>query len=71
MTSFLPPHDPDVILSIGQAGGRTGITVERVGINCDDYGIADNDGNKVIDLPVFEDGMRKEVDGVNDGLFTK
>ncbi len=49
-------HDPDVILSIGQAGGRTGITVERVGINCDDYGIADNDGNKVIDLPVFEDG---------------
>ncbi len=49
-------HNPEVILSIGQAGGRSGITVERVGINCDDYGIEDNDGNKVIDVPVFEDG---------------
>ena len=35
-------YDPDVVLSIGQAGGRTAITVERIGIN--------------IDEPVFEDG---------------
>ena len=29
-------HNPDVILSIGQAGGRFDISVERVGINLDD-----------------------------------
>ena len=31
-------YDPDVVLSIGQAGGRADITVERVGINVDDSG---------------------------------
>lgn len=49
-------ENPDVILSIGQAGGRSDITVERVGINCDDFRIPDNDGNQVIDKPVYEDG---------------
>lgn len=49
-------HNPDVILSIGQAGGRPDITVERIGINCDDARIADNEGNQMIDEPVFADG---------------
>ena len=47
---------PDVILSIGQAGGRADITVERVGINIDDCPIPDNEGNQIIDEPVAEDG---------------
>ena len=49
-------HHPDVILSIGQAGGRTDITVERVGINVDDCRIPDNEGNQIIDEPVYADG---------------
>ncbi len=49
-------HDPDVILSIGQAGGRPDITVERIGINMDDCRIPDNEGNQPIDTKVFEDG---------------
>lgn len=49
-------HNPDVILSIGQAGGRFDITVERIGINIDDFRIPDNEGNQVIDEPVFSDG---------------
>lgn len=49
-------YDPDVILSVGQAGGRTDITVERVGINVDDYRIPDNEGNQIIDEPIFPDG---------------
>lgn len=49
-------HNPDVILSIGQAGGRTDITVERVGINVDDCRIPDNEGNQIIDEPVYPDG---------------
>ena len=47
--------DPDVILSIGQAGGRPDITVERVGINCNDCRIPDNEGNQPIDEPIYAD----------------
>ncbi len=49
-------EDPDVILSVGQAGGRPDVTVERVGINVDDCRIADNEGNQPVDEPVFPDG---------------
>lgn len=47
---------PDVILSVGQAGGRYGITVERVAINEDDARIEDNEGNQPIDVKIREDG---------------
>ena len=49
-------HHPDAVLSIGQAGGRPDITVERVGINCDDARIPDNEGNSPVDRKIFEDG---------------
>ena len=42
-------HNPDIVISIGQAGGRFGITPERVAINIDDARIEDfkstNKGN--------------------------
>lgn len=47
---------PDVILSVGQAGGRYGITVERIAINEDDARIEDNEGNQPIDVKIREDG---------------
>ena len=50
-------YNPDVILSIGQAGGRPDITVERVGINVDDYRIKDNEGNQPTDEIIQEDGQ--------------
>lgn len=49
-------HKPDVVLCIGQAGGRYAMTPERVAINLDDARIKDNAGNQPIDVPVFEDG---------------
>ena len=49
-------HHPDAVLSIGQAGDRVDLTVERVGINCDDARIPDNEGNSPVDAKVFEDG---------------
>ncbi len=49
-------HNPDVVISIGQAGGRVGITPERVSVNIDDARIPDNEGNQPIDAPIFEDG---------------
>lgn len=48
--------NPDVVLSVGQAGGRYGITVERVAINQDDARIEDNEGNQPIDTTIREDG---------------
>lgn len=47
---------PDVVLNVGQAGGRTDITVERVGINMDDFRIKDNEGNQPIDEKIAVDG---------------
>ena len=49
-------HNPDIVISIGQAGGRFGITPERVAINIDDARIPDNETNQPIDLPIIEDG---------------
>jgi len=36
---------PDVVICVGQAGGRFDISVERVGINLDEARIPDNEGN--------------------------
>ena len=47
---------PDAVLCIGQAGGRIGMTPERVAINVDDGRIPDNEGNQPVDQPVFADG---------------
>ena len=47
---------PDAVITIGQAGGRPDITVERVGINIDDFRIPDNKGNLPIDEPVVAGG---------------
>ena len=37
---------PDVVLCIGQAGGRFDLTPERVAININDARIPDNEGNQ-------------------------
>ena len=37
-------EQPDAVLCIGQAGGRIGLTPERVAINVDDARIPDNEG---------------------------
>lgn len=38
-------HRPDAVVSLGQAGGRTEITLEALGTNEADFPIPDNDGN--------------------------
>lgn len=48
--------DPDVILCVGQAGGRAAVTPERIGVNIRDAKIADNAGNQPVDQFVAEDG---------------
>lgn len=47
---------PDVVVCVGQAGGRYDITPERVALNVNDARIPDNEGNQPLDVPIFEDG---------------
>lgn len=65
--------DADVILCIGQAGGRDAITPEMVGINLRYASIPDNCGNEPRDVKISEDGenayfttipVRKIVDAI-------
>ena len=55
-------HRPDVIIALGLAEGRTGITPERVAINLDDARIADNAGAQPTDELIEPQGP--------DGRFT-
>ncbi|PHK49572.1 pyroglutamyl-peptidase I [Staphylococcus edaphicus] len=56
LVSRLKQYDYDIVLAIGQAGGRYELTPERVGINVDDARIADNEGNQPIDEPIQPNG---------------
>lgn len=47
---------PDVILCIGQAGGRDAVTPERFGVNIRDARIADNEGNQPRGQRIAPDG---------------
>ena len=49
-------HEPQLVLCLGQAGGRAEITPERVAINVADARVADNAGQKPVDQPVVKDG---------------
>ena len=53
---------PDVILCVGQAGGRNGVTPERIGINIRNARIPDNAGNQQVEEII--------VPGGPDGLFS-
>lgn len=49
-------HQPDAVICVGQAGGRSGMSVEKTAINFQDARIPDNEGNQPIDQPIKEDG---------------
>lgn len=49
-------HQPDIVISLGQAEGRREISFERVAINLDDARLADNAGRTITDQPVVEGG---------------
>jgi pyroglutamyl-peptidase len=49
-------HQPAIVVSLGQAGGRAHLTVERVAINIDDARIDDNSGARPVDEPIAPKG---------------
>lgn len=56
LTSYMEEDRPDVVICIGQAGGVSGITVERIAVNLMDASIADNGGYQPEDVPVAAGG---------------
>lgn len=49
--------EPRVVIAVGLAGGREGISLERVAINLIDARIPDNVGAQPVDLPVLRSGQ--------------
>lgn len=45
---------PDVIICVGQAGGRMSVTPEVIGINLREARIPDNAGNQPLNIPVVD-----------------
>ena len=56
LEKYIEEYNPDIIICVGQAGGRTGMSVERIGINVDDARIPDNNNFQPIDEKIFKDG---------------
>lgn len=50
-------HKPRIVVCVGQAGGRSELSIERVAINVDDARISDNAGAQPIDVPIHEGGV--------------
>ena len=63
LKQLLQEHQPDVVISLGQAGNRPEICVERVAVNLNCVRssngmreLADNAGDKPVDVPIAKDG---------------
>ncbi|MBD8654935.1 pyroglutamyl-peptidase I [Oxalobacteraceae sp. CFBP 13730] len=56
LTALIDELHPDVVIAVGQAGGRPDISVERVAINVDDASILDNGGQQPVDTAIVADG---------------
>ena len=52
LRDLMQEYRPDAVVCVGQAGGRRGVTIERVAINCMDATLADNDGVVCTDQPI-------------------
>ncbi|WP_211442475.1 pyroglutamyl-peptidase I [Collimonas humicola] len=56
LDELLAEFKPMLVLCVGQAGGRSQLSLERIAINVDDARIADNAGRQPIDQPICGDG---------------
>ena len=56
MRTLIDELKPELVIAIGQAGGRVDLSVERVAINVDDAPIKDNAQQQLIDEPIVRGG---------------
>lgn len=56
LETLIEKHHPDVVISLGQAAGRSKVSLERVAVNLMDANAADNDGVELHDTLINEEG---------------
>ena len=56
LLALIAEHNPDVVICLGQAEGRTHVSPERIAINLDDARLADNEGVIRNDVPIVVGG---------------
>lgn len=56
LVRLLKLHKPALVICVGQAGGRSAVSLERVAINVNDARIPDNTGSQPVDTPVVQGG---------------
>ena len=56
LLALIAEHNPDVVICLGQAEGRTQITPEKIAINLDDARFPDNAGVQRSDVKILDDG---------------
>ena len=56
LLALIAEHNPDVVISLGQAEGRTHISPEQIAINLDDARLADNEGVIRNEVPIIAGG---------------
>lgn len=56
MKKAVEEHQPDIVLCVGQAGGRSNMTVEKIAVNLMDARIPDNRNQQPLDQTIAEDG---------------
>jgi pyroglutamyl-peptidase len=56
LLALIAEHNPNVVICLGQAEGRTQITPEKVAINLDDARLADNEGVLRNDMKIIDAG---------------
>ena len=56
LQAALDEFKPDLVIAVGQAGGRVDISVERVAINVDDAPIPDNAQRQLVDEAIVAGG---------------
>ncbi len=52
LTAAINTHEPELVLSLGLANGRSMLAVERVAVNVLDFPMPDNEGAQPVDQPV-------------------
>lgn len=56
LEAAIAEHQPTLVLSVGQAKGIVGLSLERVALNLDDARIPDNAGQQPIDVAIATEG---------------
>ena len=56
LSNLLQKHSPDIVICLGEAGGRSAISLEKIAINYLDYRMPDNAGNIITDRYISKEG---------------